>query len=168
MQDVSIKHFFEGIINSMDVSQVGYWRSWAGCRNHMIAQFLPSFLIIRIRGGEACEWDACTIRIVAPTLYVKPVPTYLLHMLPLKSKSSAIIARTVILPTPFHFYHQYQQAGPSLARSHSHNRSNEQGELIASSYRWTGLSLRNNWLKFKTSGKVPTILEDSIEYISQN
>ena len=27
-------------------------------------------------------------------------------------------------------------------------------------------SLKNNWLKFKTSGKLPIILEESVEYIS--
>ena len=71
------------------------------------------------------ERDECTIRIVAPTLYVKPVPTYLLHMLPLKSKSSAIIPCTVILPTPFHSSLSSISAGQLLTHSLSHNRSNE-------------------------------------------
>ena len=39
------------------------------------------------------------------------------------------------------------------------------GEPTAS-YRRTKLSLRNNQLKFKTSGKLPIILEESMKYIS--
>ena len=32
------------------------------------------------------------------------------------------------------------------------------------SYRWAGLSLRNNWFKFKTSGKSLIISEESINH----
>ena len=34
----------------------------------------------------------------------------------------------------------------------------------ADSYRLNRLSLRNNWLKFRTAGKLLIILEDFIEY----
>ena len=45
--------------------------------------------------------------------------------------------------------------------------SNEQGELTASWLQVNWLSLRNNWLKFKTfGGKLPIILKESLEYTS--
>jgi len=44
---------------------------------------------------------------------------------------------------------------------------NEQGELTAT-YRWTGWILENNRLKFGTSGKLPLILEESMNLIQVN
>jgi hypothetical protein len=43
--------------------------------------------------------------------------------------------------------------------------ANEWGELAAS-YKWIGLSLRNNWLKSKTSWNLHIILGKCVEYTS--
>ena len=46
-------------------------------------------------------------------------------------------------------------------------RHGNEREEPTTSYRWTGLSLRSNWLKFKTSGRLPIVWEECREYTSR-
>ena len=47
--------------------------------------------------------------------------------------------------------------------AHAHN---EQGEPTNRLLQMNRLDLSNYWLKFKSSGKLPIILEESVEYSS--